>query len=99
MIFKICNWIQPVPAAENVKLALAFGGMHGVERRQRAEALLNRVSLSDRTDHRPSELSGGEQQRVAVARALANSPRVLLADEPTGNLDSTRAHEVLALLL
>ena len=81
-----------------VVLALAFGGMHGVERRQRAAALLNRVSLSDRTDHRPSELSGGEQQRVAVARALANSPRVLLADEPTGNLDSTRARELLALL-
>src|SRR5438128_6822594 len=85
MIFQNFNLIPTMTAAENVKLALAFGGMHGVERRQRAEALLNRVSLSDRTDHRPSELSGGEQQRVAVARALANSPRVLLADEPTGN--------------
>src|SRR5881398_3685221 len=98
MIFQNFNLIPTMTAAENIKLALAFGGMHGVERRQRAEALLDRVSLSDRNDHRPSELSGGEQQRVAVARALANSPRVLLADEPTGNLDSTRAHELLALL-
>src|SRR2546430_17098321 len=98
MIFKNFNLIPPMTAVENIKLALAFGGMHGVERRQRAEALLNRVSLSDRTDHRPSELSGGEQQRVAVARALANSPRVLLADEPTGNFDWTRARELLALL-
>jgi putative ABC transport system ATP-binding protein len=85
-------------AAENVKLALAFGGMRGVERRERADALLTRVGLSDRMDHRPSEMSGGEQQRVAIARALANRPRVLLADEPTGNLDSTRARELLALL-
>jgi len=98
MIFQNFNLIPTMTAAENVKLALAFGGMQGVERRQRAEALLDRVGLSDRTDHRPSELSGGEQQRVAVARALANSPRVLLADEPTGNLDSTRARELLALL-
>src|SRR5207244_1706599 len=98
MIFQNFNLIPTMTAAENVKLALAFGGMHGVERRQRAEVLLDRVSLSDRTDHRPSELSGGEQPRVAIARALANSPRVLLADEPTGNLDSTRARELLALL-
>ncbi len=85
-------------AAENVRLALAFGGMRGVERRKRAEDLLERVGLSGRMEHRPAELSGGEQQRVAIARALANRPRVLLADEPTGNLDSTRAHELLALL-
>src|SRR6267154_1882937 len=98
MIFQNFNLIPTMTAVENIKLALAFGGMQGVERRQRAEALLNRVSLSDRTDHRPSELSGGEQQRVAIARALANSPKVLLADEPTGNVDSKRAHELLALL-
>ena len=85
-------------AAENVRLALAFGGLRGLQRRQRADTLLERVGLSDRAEHRPAELSGGEQQRVAIARALANSPRVLLADEPTGNLDSTRAHELLALL-
>jgi len=85
-------------AVENVRLALAFGGVHGTERRKRASELLERVGLSDRIEHRPSELSGGEQQRVAIARALANRPRVLLADEPTGNLDSTRARELLALL-
>jgi putative ABC transport system ATP-binding protein len=98
MIFQNFNLIPTMTAAENVKLALAFGGMRGVERRARADALLTRVGLSDRMDHRPSEMSGGEQQRVAIARALANSPRVLLADEPTGNLDSTRARELLALL-
>jgi putative ABC transport system ATP-binding protein len=98
MIFQNFNLIPTMTAAENVKLALAFGGMRGVGRVDRASALLNRVGLSGRMDHRPSELSGGEQQRVAIARALANSPRVLLADEPTGNLDSTRARELLALL-
>jgi len=98
MIFQNFNLIPTMTAAENVKLALAFGGMRGAERRERADALLNRVGLSDRKDHRPAEMSGGEQQRVAIARALANSPRVLLADEPTGNLDSTRARELLALL-
>jgi putative ABC transport system ATP-binding protein len=98
MIFQNFNLIPTMTAAENVKLALAFGGMRGAERRERADALLNRVGLADRKDHRPSEMSGGEQQRVAIARALANSPRVLLADEPTGNLDSTRARELLVLL-
>jgi len=98
MIFQNFNLIPTMTAAENVKLALAFGGMRGVTRNERASALLNRVGLSGRMDHRPSELSGGEQQRVAIARALANSPRVLLADEPTGNLDSTRARELLQLL-
>jgi putative ABC transport system ATP-binding protein len=98
MIFQNFNLIPTMTAAENVKLALAFGGMRGIERRDRANSLLDRVGLSGRMDHRPSELSGGEQQRVAIARALANNPRVLLADEPTGNLDSTRARELLSLL-
>ncbi len=98
MIFQNFNLIPTMTAAENVKLALAFGGMRGTERRDRAASLLERVGLADRMDHRPSEMSGGEQQRVAIARALANRPRVLLADEPTGNLDSTRARELLALL-
>jgi putative ABC transport system ATP-binding protein len=98
MIFQNFNLIPTMTAEENVGLALAFGGIRGTQRRQRAEELLNRVGLRDRLTHRPSELSGGEQQRVAIARALANSPKVLLADEPTGNVDSTRAHELLALL-
>jgi len=98
MVFQKYNLITTMTAAENVRLALAFGGMRGVERRQRAAELLARVGLTDRIEHRPAELSGGEQQRVAIARALANNPRVLLADEPTGNLDSTRARELLALL-
>jgi putative ABC transport system ATP-binding protein len=98
MIFQNFNLIPTMTAEENVGLALAFGGIRGVQRRQRAEDLLGRVGLSDRLAHRPSELSGGEQQRVAIARALANNPKVLLADEPTGNVDSTRAHELLALL-
>ena len=98
MIFQNFNLIPTMSAAENVRLALAFGGLRGPERQRRAAELLERVGLGDRLEHRPSELSGGEQQRVAIARALANSPKVLLADEPTGNLDSTRAHELLALL-
>ena len=98
MIFQNFNLIPTMTAGENVRLALAFGGLRGLPRRERADALLERVGLSDRAEHRPGELSGGEQQRVAIARALANRPRVLLADEPTGNLDSTRAHELLALL-
>jgi len=98
MIFQNFNLIPTMTAVENVRLALAFGGMRGAERRKRAADLLERVGLSDRMEHRPAELSGGEQQRVAIARALANRPQVLLADEPTGNLDSTRAHELLALL-
>src|SRR5436305_5404383 len=98
MIFQNFNLIPTMTAAENVRLALAFGGLRGVPRKERARDLLDRVGLADRMDHRPAELSGGEQQRVAIARALGNRPRVLLADEPTGNLDSTRAHELLALL-
>jgi len=98
MIFQNFNLIPTMTADENVRLALAFGGMRGNERRNRASELLDRVGLSGRTEHRPAEMSGGEQQRVAIARALANRPRVLLADEPTGNLDSTRARELLALL-
>src|SRR6266850_1185364 len=98
MIFQNFNLIPTMTAEENVSLALAFGGIRGVQRRKRAADLLGRVGLSDRLTHRPAELSGGEQQRVAIARALANNPKVLLADEPTGNVDSTRAHELLALL-
>ena len=98
MIFQNFNLIPTMNAEENIKLALAFGGLRGAQRRKTAKDLLTRVGLADRLTHRPSELSGGEQQRVAIARALANNPKVLLADEPTGNLDSTRAHELLGLL-
>jgi ABC-type lipoprotein export system ATPase subunit len=98
MIFQNFNLIPTMTADENVRLALAFAGIRGGERRKVAADLLARVGLTDRVDHRPAELSGGEQQRVAIARALANRPRVLLADEPTGNLDSTRARELLGLL-
>jgi len=98
MIFQNFNLIPTMTAEENVGLALAFGGIRGAQRRERAAELLGRVGLADRLTHRPAELSGGEQQRVAIARALANRPRVLLADEPTGNVDSKRAHELLALL-
>src|ERR1044072_1772300 len=98
MIFQNFNLIPTMSAIENVHLALAFGGLRGRQRDERARNLLERVGLSERLTHRPSELSGGEQQRVAIARALANRPRVLLADEPTGNLDSKRAQELLALL-
>ena len=98
MIFQNFNLIPTMSAVENVSLALAFGGLRGLQRRERTKRLLARVGLEDRMTHRPSELSGGEQQRVAIARALANNPKVLLADEPTGNLDSVRAHELLGLL-
>jgi ABC-type lipoprotein export system ATPase subunit len=98
MIFQSFNLVATMTARENVSLALAFAGLSKGERRKRTNELLDRVGLSQRAEHRPSELSGGEQQRVAIARAIANEPQVLLADEPTGNLDSNRAAEVIGLL-
>lgn len=98
MIFQSFNLIQSRNALENVELALAFGGVSRWKRRQRATELLASVGLADRLTHRPDELSGGETQRVAIARALANNPALLLADEPTGNLDSETSADIIDLL-
>jgi putative ABC transport system ATP-binding protein len=98
MIFQSFNLLPRMTAEENVALALVFAGVPADERTGRAAELLHRVGLGKRRRHRPSELSGGEQQRVAIARALANRPAMLLADEPTGNLDSRTAREILAIL-
>jgi len=98
IVFQSFYLIPTMTALQNVALALAFAGVPSAPRRQRAAELLDLVGLADRADHRPSELSGGEQQRVAIARAMANSPQFLLADEPTGNLDSRTAEEIFGLL-
>ncbi len=98
MIFQSFNLIASRTALENVTLALAFGEHPRSDRKSLAAEILSRVGLADRIDHTPGELSGGEAQRVAIARALANSPDILLADEPTGNLDSRTSEEIVTLL-
>jgi putative ABC transport system ATP-binding protein len=97
-IFQSFNLIGDLTVYENVELPLTYRGMSGAERKQRVQQALERVGMSHRTKHYPSQLSGGQQQRVAVARALAGSPSILLADEPTGNLDSHNAEAVMELL-
>jgi putative ABC transport system ATP-binding protein len=99
MIFQSFNLIPSRTAQENITLALMFGGTPRRERKKRAAELLDMVGLTERIDHKPTELSGGEAQRVAIARALANDPEIILADEPTGNLDSSTSSEILDILL
>jgi putative ABC transport system ATP-binding protein len=97
-VFQSFNLVPTLNALENVVLAADYAGIRGGSARKAALDALDMVGLTERARHRPMELSGGEQQRVALARALVNSPRLLLADEPTGNLDSARSAEVLAML-
>ena len=98
MIFQSFNLISTMTAADNVALSMMFASVPRAARDARASELLTSVGLGGRQSHRPKELSGGEQQRVAVARALANQPQILLADEPTGNLDSKTSSEIMGLL-
>ncbi|MBI4146728.1 ABC transporter ATP-binding protein [Candidatus Woesearchaeota archaeon] len=97
-IFQKFNLIDSLTALENVMLPMTFQGIPEEEREERAEKLLTQFGLGDRMDHKPTQLSGGQQQRVAIARALAIDPPVILADEPTGNLDSKTGKEVLEFL-
>ena len=96
-VFQGFNLLPQISAFENVEMPLLFGGVPVRERRERVGEVLGRVGLSDRMEHKPTELSGGQMQRVAIARALAMRPDVLLADEPTGNLDSTAGGDIMQL--
>ncbi len=97
-VFQFFNLIPRFTARENVELSMSIADMSRDERRKRAEDILETVGLKERMNHKPVELSGGEQQRVAISRALANNPRFLLMDEPTGNIDSKTANEIMELI-
>src|SRR3989338_432057 len=96
-VFQIFNLIPTLTASENVMLPMIFQNIQSKKRKQKAKELLEKVGLEHRINHLPNELSGGERQRVAIARALANNPEVILADEPTGNLDSKRGKEIIEM--